>query len=272
MGNEGQKLIYQQKQMKVIIIEDEALAARQLKAMVQECDETIEILTILDSVETSVNWLRTHERPDLMLMDIELVDGQSFEIFNQIEIKSPVIFTTAYNEYAIQAFRVNSIDYLLKPIDEDALRRSLNKFRDLKKLYGTIDNQLNINELVSLIKQTKPVLSEYRERFLLKQGSRLVPIEIEEIAYFYSQERLSFVKTWDERSYVVDYTLDELECLLNPKHFFRANRQVILCAKSVDKVHLHFNSRLKLDLKPFATEEVFISRDKAGEFRNWMGE
>ena len=259
--------------MKVIIIEDEALAARQLKAMVQDCDEHIEVMTMLDSVEASVNWLRTHERPDLMLMDIELVDGQSFEIFNQTEVKCPVIFTTAYNEYAIQAFRVNSIDYLLKPIDEDALRRSLNKFRELKKLYGTtIDNQVNIHELVTLIKQTKPSPNDYRERFLLKQGSRLVPIEVEEIAYFYSQERLSFVKTWDDRSYVVDYTLDELECLLNPKHFFRANRQIILCAKSVDKVHLHFNSRLKLDLKPFAAEDVFISRDKAGEFRHWMGE
>ena len=258
--------------MKVLIIEDEELAVRKLEKILASMEIPIQVVGVTDSIESSVAWLENNPTPDLILMDIELADGQSFEIFNQIEVKSPVIFTTAYNEYAIQAFRVNSIDYLLKPIDEEALRRSLNKFRDLKKLYGTIDNQLNINELVSLIKQTKPVSSEYRERFLLKQGSRLVPIEIEEIAYFYSQERLSFMKTWDERSYVVDYTLDELECLLNPKHFFRANRQIILCAKSVDKVHLHFNSRLKLDLKPFAAEEVFISRDKAGEFRNWMGE
>lgn len=259
--------------MKVIIIEDEALAARQLKAMVQECDESIEVVMMLDSVEASVAWLQSNESPDLLLMDIELVDGQSFEIFNQVEVKSPVIFTTAYNEYAIQAFRVNSIDYLLKPIDEKALQRSLQKFRELKSLYGTTsDNSLNINELVNALKQTKHPPTEYRERFLLKQGSRLVPIAVEDIAYFYSQERLTFVKTWDERSYVVDYTLDELECILNPKCFFRANRQVILCAKAVDKVHLHFNSRLKLDLKPTSTEEVFISRDKSGEFRLWMGE
>ena len=259
--------------MKVIIIEDEALAARQLKAMVQECDESIEVVTMLDSVEASVAWLQANESPDLLLMDIELVDGQSFEIFNQIEVKSPVIFTTAYNEYAIQAFRVNSIDYLLKPIDEKALQRSLQKFKELKKLYGTTsDNSLSINELVNAIKQTKLPQTEYRERFLLKQGSRLVPIAVEDIAYFYSQERLTFVKTWDERSYVIDYTLDELECILNPSCFFRANRQIILCAKAVDKVHLHFNSRLKLDLKPATVEEVFISRDKSGEFRLWMGE
>ena len=125
---------------------------------------------------------------------------------------------------------------------------------------------------INAIKQEKLPQTEYRERFLLKQGSRLVPISVENIAYFYSQERLTFVKTWDERSYVVDYTLDELECILHPKHFFRANRQVILCVKAVDKVHLHFNSRLKLDLKPATTEEVFISRDKSGEFRLWMGE
>ncbi|RDB05509.1 LytR/AlgR family response regulator transcription factor [Runella aurantiaca] len=259
--------------MKVVIIEDEALAARQLKAMVQECDENIEVITMLDSVESSIQWLRDNERPDLLLMDIELCDGQSFEIFSQVEVKSPVIFTTAYNEYAIQAFKVNSIDYLLKPIDEDALKRSLYKFQELKKLYGTTaENHLDVNELVHLIKQTKVSPSDYRERFLLKQGSRLVPVSVDDIAYFYSQERLSFVKTWDERSYVVDYTLDELECILNPKQFFRANRQIILCPKSVDKIHLHFNSRLKLDLRPCTEEEVFISRDKAGEFRNWMGE
>ena len=169
--------------------------------------------------------------------------------------------------------RVNSIDYLLKPIDENALQRSLQKFRELKKLYGTTsNNSLNINEFINALKQEKLPQTEYRERFLLKQGSRLVPISVEDIAYFYSQERLTFVKTWDERSYVVDYTLDELECILHPKHFFRANRQVILCVKAVDKVHLHFNSRLKLDLKPATTEEVFISRDKSGEFRLWMGE
>ena len=241
--------------------------------MVQECDESIEILVLLDSVEASVAWLQSNASPDLLLMDIELVDGQSFEIFNQVEVKSPVIFTTAYNEYAIQAFRVNSIDYLLKPIDENALQRSLQKFRELKKLYGTTsDNSLNINAFINAIKQEKLPQTEYRERFLLKQGSRLVPISVENIAYFYSQERLTFVKTWDERSYVVDYTLDELECILHPKHFFRANRQVIFCVKAVDKVHLHFNSRLKLDLKPATTEEVFISRDKSGEFRLWMGE
>jgi two-component system response regulator LytT len=259
--------------MKVIIIEDEALAARQLKTMVQDCDETIEILAVLDSVEASVAWLSTHSAPDLLLMDIELVDGQSFEIFNQIEIKSPVIFTTAYNEYAIQAFRVNSIDYLLKPIDEDALRRSLAKFQELKKIYGTTqDNPLDIDGLLHLIKQTQHGPSEYRDRFLLKQGARLIPIELHEIAYFYSQERLSFVKTWDDRAFIIDYTLDELECLLNPKHFFRANRQFILCPKAVDKIHLHFNSRLKIDLRPPTEEEVFISRDKSSEFRNWMGE
>lgn len=258
--------------MTILIIEDERLAAFQLQSMIREYDPTISVLGPLDSVEASIAWFQTHTPPDLLLADIELVDGQSFEIFNQVDVRCPIIFTTAYDEYALRAFRVNSVDYLLKPIDEAALRQSLVKFQELRKLYGAGGSGISLRELVAALHQTTVPETEYRERFLLKQGSRLVPIEARDIAYFFTRDRLTFVRTWDNRAMNIDFTLDELEHLLNPKQFFRANRQIIVCPQSVEKVHLHFNSRLKLELKPAHDEETFISRDKAAEFRTWMGE
>jgi len=258
--------------MNVLIIEDEPLAARQLRDMVQEYDAGIRVLDMLDSVETAVAWFREHPQPDLLLADIELVDGQSFDIFDRVAIKCPVIFTTAYDEYALRAFQVHSVDYLLKPIDEAALGRSLGKFRELQRLYGLGNARLDVRELLSTLRQTAPAPTEYRDRFLLKQGTRFVPVEVSEMAYFFTEDRLTFVRTWEGRDLLMDYTLDELMQKLNPQLFFRANRQFILSVRSVSKVHLHFNGRLKLELNPPVAEEVFISRERAGEFRTWLGE
>ena len=259
--------------MNILIIEDEALAARQLQGMIRAYDPAANLLGTLDSVEGAVAWFTHHPTPDLLFADIELVDGQSFEVFERVQVRCPVIFTTAYDEFALRAFRVNSVDYLLKPIDEAALRRALDKFGDLRRLYGQPAPPVDWRELVTALRAPGPAAQpEYAERFLLRQGSRLMPVEVGEIAYFFSEERMSFVKTWDGRSLVVDYTLDELAQRLNPRQFFRANRQFILHAKAVDRVHLHFNGRLKLELKPAVSEEVFISRERAGEFRAWMGE
>lgn len=258
--------------MNILIIEDEPLAARQLRAMLQEYDRNITVLTVLDSVETSVAWFRTNSQPDLLLADIELVDGQSFDIFGRVAVRCPVIFTTAYDEYALRAFQVHSVDYLLKPIDETALRRSLNKFREMLRLYGAAHPVLDMSTLLETLHRAQSPKPDYRDRFLLKQGARLVPVEVAEIAYFFTRDRLTFVRTWDGRDLIIDYTLDELADKLNPKDFFRANRQFILHNKAIGRVHLHFNGRLKLDLRPVADEEVFISRDRAGEFRNWLGE
>ncbi|CCH53794.1 two component transcriptional regulator, LytTR family [Fibrisoma limi BUZ 3] len=261
--------------MTILIIEDETLAARQLQAMIRDYDPAVTILATLDSVEEATAWFRQHEPPDLLLADIELVDGQSFEVFERVEVRCPVIFTTAYDEYALRAFRVNSVDYLLKPIDEASLRRSLTKFSDLRKLYGQPNPAADLRALVAAFRTPTPTDSAtptYTERFLLKQGSRLIPVEVGDMAYFYTEDRLTFVRTWDGRSLVVDYKLDELVQKLNPRHFFRANRQFIIHARSVDRVHLHFNGRLKLDLRPAIAEDVFISRERAGEFRSWMGD
>jgi two-component system LytT family response regulator len=258
--------------MKVLIIEDEFLAALQLKAMVQECDAHIEVIDTLDSVESAVQWFRTHPSPDLLLADIELADGQSFAIFEQVDIKCPVIFTTAYDEFALQAFKVHSVDYLLKPVNEEALRKSLQKFYEFKKMYGTTSTSIDLKSLVNLLREPASPAQTYRDRFLLKQGSRLMPVEIKEIAYFFTRDRITFVKTWDNRSLIIDYHLDELERMLDPKLFYRANRQVIISPRSVSKIHLHFHNRLKLELTPVIEEEVYISREKATQFRTWMGE
>ncbi len=258
--------------MKVLIIEDEFLAAKQLQAMILECDPAIEIAGVLDSVESTIQWFNTHPSPDLLLADIELADGQSFSVFEQIEIKCPVIFTTAYDEFALQAFKVHSVDYLLKPINEQALRKSLLKFYELKKLYGTSNTGIDIKMLATLLRDSTVPSDTYRDRFLLRQGSRLLPVEVNEIAYFYTKDRVTFVKTWDKRTLSIDYHLDELEKMLHPKQFYRANRQFIVSPKSVNKIHIHFHNRLKLELSPINDEEVYISREKSTDFKTWMGE
>ncbi|WP_077920383.1 LytTR family DNA-binding domain-containing protein [Spirosoma sp. 209] len=258
--------------MNVLIIEDEPLAARQLRTMIQDFDTAISVLAVLDSVVGATQWFQTHPQPDLLLADIELVDGQSFEIFDQVEVRCPVIFTTAYDAFALRAFQVHSVDYLLKPIDETALRRSLDKFRDMQRLFGAARASTDLRELIASLRPEPTAQPDYRDRFLLKQGSRLLPVDVTEMAYFSTRERLTFVHTWDQRALLMDYTLDELESRLNPNLFFRANRQFILHAQVIQRVHIHFNGRLKLDLKLPVDEAIFISRDKAGEFRAWLGE
>jgi len=257
--------------MKILIIEDEALAARRIKAMVTGFDSSYEVLDVLNSVATSVKWLQENPAPDLILMDIELVDGQSFEIFNEVEVKCPVIFTTAYDEYAIKAFKVNSIDYLLKPVNEEELKSSIEKFYRVRKAYSQHSSEaINIQNLLQELKSASG--NAYRDRFLIKNGDRFFPVEVNEVAYFFTKEKANFIMTHDNRSFLVDYTLDDLEKAVDPKKFFRANRQFLIDHKSVAKVHLWFNSKLKVELKPKAGEEVVVSREKAAEFRQWLGE
>ncbi|GAB2555626.1 LytR/AlgR family response regulator transcription factor [Spirosoma areae] len=272
--------------MNVLIVEDEAVAARQLKAMLNRAGDDIVVLAVLESIETAVTYLRQSPRPDLILVDIELSDGQSFEIFNQVEVSSPVIFTTAYDEYALRAFKVNSIDYLLKPIEEAALGKALDKFRQLRQTYGGSEPTGNggigsltvsINELLRQINQHQRPDSFFRDhpvrdRFLVHMGQRLLPIEVAEVAYFFSANKLTFLKTQADKQYAIDYSLDELEQTLDPRRFYRANRQFIVSHKAVQKVHFYFTSKLKVDLSPTADEDVIISRDKAMAFRRWLGE
>lgn len=256
--------------MQILIIEDEPLGVETLTQFLKEMDSSITIAGNTDSISASVNWLKNNPTPDLILMDIELSDGQSFEIFNLVEVKSPVIFTTSYDEYALKAFKVNSIDYLLKPIKKEELRKALDKFREMKKSFAAGLLPVNIETLIHDLarQQTK----SYRNRFLVKQGQRLISFETADIAYFFADNRICFLVTWDKQKHIVDYSIEQLESMLDPGIFFRANRAFIVQAKAVSQIHNFFNGKLKLTLNPlFENDDVLVSREKASEFKEWMG-
>jgi len=253
--------------MNVLIIEDEPLAADRLRQLLSQADASMQVVGVIDSVEASVAWLQSNPKPDLILMDIELSDGQSFAIFDQVAVTTPVIFTTSYDEYAIQAFKVNSIDYLLKPVKPEDLQSAINKLK-------TFGNHLPFAQSAAveqLLRQLHRPEAAYRERFLVKSGQRYFSIEVDDIAYFFFRNRVTFLKTWKKESYYIDYVMDELEEMLPPQDFFRANRQYLVHVKSVKDIHPFFNNKLKLTLHPAAEEDVLVSRERAADFKNWMG-
>jgi two-component system, LytTR family, response regulator LytT len=253
--------------MKLLIVEDEELAAKKLQKILAAVDPSILVAGVTDSIKTTVEWLQENPQPDLILMDIELCDGQSFEIFNLTEVKSPVIFTTSYDEFALKAFKVNSLDYLLKPVQKDELEVALKKFHKLK---GSQQSDMNIDQLVKeLQSKLKPV--SYRKRFLVKHAQKLISMEVGDIAYFYSDGRLNFFKTTDNKKFVVDYTMDELEEMLDPERYFRISRSFYVSINSVDKIDDYFGNRLILALKPAVDKEALVSREKVTEFKNWLG-
>lgn len=247
--------------MKIVIIEDEIPAAKRIEKLIKEADKNAEIIAKLDSIEASVNWFSKNPQPDLILMDIELADGQSFEIFNRIKITSPVIFTTAYDEFALKAFKVNSIDYLLKPIEIQSLKQSLDKWNALK-------GNSQSNNMSSLIESFSA--KKYKNRFLVKIGERLIAIENEQIAYFMTEDKYSFIISTENKKYILDQSLDEIENMLAPRLFFRLNRQFIAPFKSIEAIHNHLNGKLKIILKPTQKEEIYVSREKASDFKFWL--
>ncbi|MCC7464792.1 MAG: response regulator transcription factor [Saprospiraceae bacterium] len=255
--------------MNILIVEDEELAVKKLTKILKDQKHEIDIVGATDSIADTVQWLRTHAAPDLILMDIELADGQSFEIFNQVEVKSAVIFTTSYDEYALKAFKVNSIDYLLKPIQPDELATALDKF---VKLQGQAPAQaaVNMDQLIEALHQ-KLQPKTYRQRFLVKHANKMLSIEVGDIAYFYSDGRVNFFKTNDNRRILIDYTLDELEDMLDPALFFRINRAFYISIPCVDRIDDYFGNRLILNLKPQNDKEALVSREKVSEFKRWMG-
>ncbi|HEX5651573.1 MAG TPA: LytTR family DNA-binding domain-containing protein [Chitinophagaceae bacterium] len=259
--------------MKVLIIEDEELAVKKLRKTLQTVDATAEVVGVADSIRSSVDWLENNPAPDLILMDIELADGQSFEIFDKTEVKSTVIFTTSYDEYALKAFKVNSVDYLLKPVQKEDLQVALDKYKNLKNIYGgptDATSPLNVDNLVKELQQ-KLQPKEFRKRFLVKHAQKLVSVEVDEIAYFYSDGRLNFFKTYDNKKYVVDYTMDELEEMLDPAKYFRISRSFYVSVNSIDQIHDYFGNRLLLHLKPPVDKESIVSREKVTDFKKWMG-
>jgi DNA-binding LytR/AlgR family response regulator len=259
--------------MKILIVEDEELAVKKIKKTLSEVDGSAEVVGVADSISGTVDWLQANPSPDLILMDIELSDGQSFEIFSRVPVKSAVVFTTSYDEYALKAFKVNSIDYLLKPIQKEDLEAALNKYKQMKKIYAdekTENGSMNMDALVKELQQ-KLQPKEFRKRFLVKHGQKLVSVEIDEIAYFFSDGRLNFFKTDDNRKFVVDYTMDELEEMLDPQKYFRISRAFYVSVRSIGQIHDYFGNRLLLHLKPSVDKEAIVSREKVTDFKKWMG-
>jgi DNA-binding LytR/AlgR family response regulator len=234
--------------MKILIVEDEELAVKKLKKTLAEVDQGAAVIAVTESIQSTVNWLEDNPAPDLILMDIELSDGQSFEIFSRTKVKSAVIFTTSYDEFALKAFKVNSVDYLLKPVQKEDLALALEKYKKMFKSPSSPGNVLNMESLVKELQQ-KLQPKEYRKRFLVKHAQKLVSIEIDEIAYFFSDGRLNFFKTYDNRKFVVDYTMDELEEMLDPDRYFRISRSFYISVASIDQIHDYFGNRLMLMLK-----------------------
>lgn len=252
--------------MKVIIIEDEALAAVRLEDLILQYDKEIQISGILDSVESAVKWFEEHPAPDLAFFDIQLADGLSFEIFEKTKVSCPVIFTTAFDEYALKAFKVNSIDYLLKPIDLEELSIAFEKY---KQHYHS-NNKVVLPELSVFQETMQMITRQYKSRFILKIGSRLSAIPIEEVDYFYSENKITWLKSKSGKKHDIDYTLEQLEQLLDPNLFFRINRKFIASFSAIASISNYSNSRLKIQFNEKHPEEILISREKVNAFKKWL--
>lgn len=253
--------------MKVLIIEDEILTSRRLRQLILAADDAIEIVDVLDSIESSVEWFGSNSVPDLVFMDIQLSDGLCFEIFNRVNVDCPVVFTTAFDEYAIQAFRVNSIDYLLKPVKPDDVIRSLEKYNKLKNQYVPSFSSLDFREILRNMSGSRPI---YKSRFLVKTGQSFIRVDCKDIAYFHTENKLTYIILFNGRKYLADHTLDLLEKELDPSVFFRISRQFIVSINSVESVHLYFGGSLKLNITPAIDDEVIVSRRRTVGFREWM--
>lgn len=252
--------------MQVLIIEDEAIAAEKLAYLIKKHDPSITILETIDSVKNAVKWLKTYPSPDLIFLDIYLSDGISFEVFTQIRLDVPIVFTTAYNEFAIKAFELNSIAYLLKPIKYEEVVRSLDKFKTLRQSFSQTQT-IDYDALIAMITQQK---KNYKERFLVKVGQKIHSIPVEEVAYFYTESKIVFLVTHDNRRFPVDYYLDQLIDLLDPREFMKINRQFVIRHSSIVNMFPYSNSRIKITLNPSVKKDIIISTEKSSDFKDWL--
>ena len=252
--------------MKILLIEDEPQAAQRLEKLVMTIIPGVVVLAKLDTVKNSVLWLRANPAPDLILMDIQLADGISFSIFDQCEVKSPVIFTTAYDEYALKAFKVNSIDYILKPVDETQLRAAIQKFESLTGARTITPNKM----LESIGLAMQMLTKKYKERFVVKVGEHLKSVEVADILFFFSLEKATFSQTKDGRKHILDFTIEQLDGLVNPDRFFRINRKYLVAADAIQDMISYTNSRLKLVLKTSDDNDVIVARERVQEFKDWL--
>ncbi|RWW92036.1 LytR/AlgR family response regulator transcription factor [Flavobacterium cerinum] len=250
--------------MNVIIIEDEKPAARLLQRKLQKLG--VEAGVMLHSVEESIEWFQNNPHPELIFLDIQLSDGLSFEIFDTIAIDSAVIFTTAYDEYALRAFKLNSIDYLLKPIDEDDLELAIKKFRE--RLPKLPSHSLDFDQIKRML--ANPLEKSYKKRFTVKMGQHLKMINIEDAECFYSENKGTYIHTTDGRNYLLECTLEQLETELDPAQFFRVSRKFIVCINAIKDIVVYTNSRLKVILPTYKEDEVIVSRERVNDFREWL--
>lgn len=252
--------------MKILIIEDEALAADKLERMILRYDPSYEVLEKLRSVESAVDWFEKQENPDVLFLDIHLLDGTCFDLLPKVEIHCPVIFTTAYDQYAIEAFQLNSVDYLLKPISYAKLAASFDKLFEVSTQFQSLQQVQKLDEVLASLQENE----QYKSRFLVKSGARLIPIPIASISYFFSEDRITYLFTRKRKKYSISQSLDELEALLDPAQFFRINRQMVVQIDSIRMVHKYFKGRLKVDLDPPFEDEVLVSSRRASDFQLWL--
>jgi len=253
--------------MRVLILEDETGAAQNLLDLLKEVDPLVEVLAVLESVSETVQWLKNQRAPELGFFDIRLADGESFEVFEKFPVTFPVIFTTAYDEYALQAFKVNSIDYLLKPVDKEALANALNKYRSIYQREDSYDAETVQSTIRDVrLHEGKP----YKKSFLVYVKDQIIPVSVDRIAYFFLENELVYCRTYDNRKFILDQTLDKIGSQLNPNDFYRANRQYLVSRRAIQSAAQHFNRKLKLQLSPLPEEEVFISKTKAPAFKEWL--
>tara|TARA_A100000171_G_scaffold53080_1_gene76434 strand:+ start:18188 stop:18943 length:756 start_codon:yes stop_codon:yes gene_type:complete len=250
--------------MKVLIIEDEKPAARRLNRMLERLD--VDVDKMLHSVDEAIQWFKNNEHPELIFLDIQLSDGLSFEIFDEIDIQSAIIFTTAYDEYALQAFKLNSIDYILKPIDEDELAAAVKKYKMRQPKAQNV--QMNFDDIKKLL--TNPVEREYKKRFTTKIGQHIKMISVDEIECFYSENKGTYAHTVDGRDYLLDTTLEQLEDELEPQTFFRISRKYYININAIRDIISYTNSRLQLKLNSYKEQEVIVARERVRDFKLWL--
>ena len=250
--------------MNILIIEDEEPAVQRLKKIFLEIEPESKILDVLVSVRSAIEWFKTHAAPDIILLDINLADGSSFEIFSVINVESPIIFITAFDEFAIQAFKLNSVEYLLKPVKKEELVAAINKY---KKLHS---NNSSLPDLKMLIDTIQKKQEPFKKRFLIRYGEHIKAIDTEQVAYFYTEEKINFLKTKDGHTYPVEYNLDKLETMLDPDRFFRINRQFIISIDSIVEMFSFSKSRVKVNLKPAIKMDTVVSTERSPHFKEWL--
>jgi len=254
--------------MNVIIIEDEKRASDQLHSLLKKHFEDVQVVKVIEDVEGSVAWLKENKHPDLLFMDIQLADGLSFEIFESVDVQSPIIFTTAYDQYSIKAFKVNSVDYLLKPIVENDLISAVEKY---KKIHGNQDpgviDPLTINKLINNLTENK-----FRKRFIVKEGSSMTYVHVEDVAFFNSEDGITFLHTKGLKRYTLDMTLESVSKDIKNSDFFQINRGQIVCVDCIDKIKPYFNNRLSIQISNYPEEDFIVSRNRSTEFKAWVNQ